>query len=57
MPRNEDLRIAMLESVIDLAEKAREAGGHIAAEAYAKACRDVAEAYGAVLTADSTSSA
>jgi hypothetical protein len=56
MPVNEELRVAMLESVVDLAEKAREAGGHIAAEAYAKACRDVAEAYGAVLGATRTAS-
>jgi hypothetical protein len=46
----------MLDSIMDLADKAREAGGHVAAEAYAKACRDVAEAYGAVLSAERTSS-
>lgn len=56
MPSNESLRVAMLDSIMDLAEKAREAGGHVAAEAYGKACRDVAEAYGAVLRADGTSS-
>ena len=52
MASNEALRVAMLDSVMDLAEKAREAGGHVAAEAYAKACRDVAEAYGTLVHAN-----
>jgi hypothetical protein len=45
---DDQLREAMLASAIDLAEKASEAGGHVAAEAYAKAARDIAEAYAAI---------
>ena len=55
MPTNESLRVAMLESAMDLADKAREAGGHVAAEAYAKACRDVSEAYAALRRSESIS--